>query len=766
MRGTVQGVGFRPAMHRLAHTLGLAGFVQNDAQGVWLEIEGDPHAVTCFLDAVRSAAPAAARVESIETRELEPRGDRSFEIADSLAPTDVPCSIGVPIDAAPCDECLRELLDPRDRRFRYPFINCTGCGPRYTIVRSLPYDRPRTTMERFELCYDCRREYEDVSDRRFHAEPNACPVCGPRLRWLEGEDASEGEAALARAVERLAQGAIVAVKGAGGYALAVDANSEEAVARLRRRKRRPHKPFAVMARDLSHARRIAILPDSAVEALRSPARPIVLLPKRIRAPLASSVAPGLNEVGVFLPPTPLQHLLVAEGPPLLVMTSGNRVNEPIACSDEDAHRALDGIADAWLMHDRPIHARADDSVVRPMRNGLTVLRRARGFVPRSITLPKPCEAPVLAVGGHARGAVCLAVGDRAILSPHLGDASDAAGFGFFQEAIEHLVTLAGVEPTLVAHDLHPEYRSTRWAVDCGLPRVAVQHHHAHVAACLVEHGAEGPVLGVAFDGTGFGSDGRIWGGEILEVTLERATRLAQLRPLALAGGEAAVREPWRLAAAALHDAGLDCALLHDVDPTRVRRLEQLLDKGAATVASSGAGRWFDAVAALCGVRREITYDGQAAIELESIAASAPVAPPPYAFSFREREDLTEIDLRDSIRQLVADLLRSADRGGRAPMVAARFHETLAAAVSDCCDRLRRQGAPSTVALTGGCFANRRLTERCVAHLEARGFSVWIHRHVPPNDGGLALGQVAVAAGGPAPKGMPAGEQRGRALTCA
>lgn len=744
VRGTVQGVGFRPAMYRLAHALELGGFVHNDGEGVWLEIEGDPPALARFLTALPSALPPAARVESLETVELEPRGERRFRIAPSPArrtgASAEAAAAELPIDAAPCEACLRELSDPADRRHRYPFVNCTDCGPRYTIARALPYDRSRTTMAAFALCPACRREYEDPADRRFHAEPNACPTCGPRARWLEAGATAEGDAAVRIAADRLRRGAIVAVKGAGGYALAVDATNAPAVERLRRRKRRPHKPLAVMARDPTHAARIAHLAPRTEEALRAPARPIVLLPRRDPSPLAPGVAPGLVEVGVFLPPTPLQLLLARDGPPLLVMTSGNRASEPIARDDEEALTALAGIADAWLMHDRPIHARADDSVLRPMAGGLVPVRRARGFVPTALELPVPCARPVLAVGAESRSTVCLAHGRRAVLSPHLGRLSEAGGYAFFREAAEHLATLLGVAPERVAHDLHPDHRSTRWALASGLPRVGVQHHHAHVAACLAEHGHAGPALGVAFDGTGYGADGGVWGGEVLAVAGARARRVAHLRPLALAGGEAAIREPWRVALAALADAGLDADRL-EVDPARRAAVARLIARGTARVESTGAGRWFDAVAALCGLRHAVSYDGQAAIELEALAAGHPDAPAPYPHALRPEGDALEIDLRPCVRAIASDLRRGVERA----RIAARFHETLAAAVAETCARARDDGAPATVALSGGCFLNRRLTERCLARLEARGFAVRIHRRVPPNDGGLALGQAAIAA---------------------
>jgi hydrogenase maturation protein HypF len=721
-------------MCRLAEGLGLGGFVRNDAAGVWIEVEGRAEAVARFEGDLRAAAPAVARIDAIEVLDLAPDGGGDFRIAISpdIAAT---AEAQIPPDAAPCADCLRELGDPADRRHGYPFINCTACGPRFTIVREIPYDRARTTMDVFTLCAACAREYQDPRDRRFHAEPNACPACGPRLSFIAGETRLEGPAALEAAVAALADGDIVAVKGAGGYLLACDARSSAAVAELRRRKARPHKPLAVMALDLDTIEAIAAVDAPARAALLSPARPIVLLAARPGA-LAPEVAPGLGEIGFFLPPTPLQHLLLAAGPPLQVMTSGNRADEPIAQDDGDARARLDGLADAFLMHDRVIHTRADDSVVRVTAGQARPLRRARGFVPEPIPLPAG-GPPVLAVGGQLCATVCLTRGGQAYLSQHLGDLDDLDAFAFFDESIEKLGRLLAVRPRAVAHDRHPDYRSTRWAEACGLPRVAVQHHHAHVAACLAEHGHTGPALGVAFDGSGLGEDGAIWGGELLEADLGGFRRRGHLRPIVLAGGEAAIRAPWRLALAALIDAGEPPELAGD----RPRRAAvEALIRGGRCLTSTGAGRWFDAAAVLCGLGGESSYEGQAPRELEALAAGVPAAPYPFAVDQSPGRPFV-IDLRPTIRALCAD--RRA--GQRPAALAAAFHETMAAAARAACLRARVGGGPSLVALGGGCFANRRLAERTLALLEADGFTVLLPRLVPPGDGGLAYGQAAVAS---------------------
>lgn len=732
IRGVVQGVGFRPAIHRLADRLGLAGFVKNDRGGVWLELEGPAAALDRFLVMLEQNPPPAARIDTIELATISARLDEGFHIAPSAAEREPGGGADIPADLAPCDACLRELADPEDRRHRYAFINCTACGPRFSIVREVPYDRSRTTMDVFAMCDSCLREYEDPLDRRFHAEPIACPACGPRAQLVAGGRVlREGDDAVATAAAAIAEGAIVAVKGAGGFVLAVDATLEGAVARLRRRKRRPHRPFAVMARSLAEIARIGVLDDTVRDLVQSPVRPIVLVRAR-GGLLAPSVAPGLLDVGAYLPPTPLQALLLGDGPPLQVMTSGNLAEEPIARTNEEAFGRLAEIADLFLVHDREIHARADDSVVRPSSRGVIPIRRARGIVPETIELPV-VGPPVLAVGGHERSTVCLVHEGRAVLSQHIGDLDHPHTEAFFREAIEHLQALAGAAPVAVAHDLHPDYRSTRWALASGLPRIAVQHHHAHVASCLAEHGRCERVIGIAFDGTGLGDDGGLWGGEILDADLETARRRGHLRALALAGGEAAIRSPWRLAAAALLDAGEPLDLLPDVAAADRMRVCALLGTGLAARAT-GAGRWFDAVAALLGVGGDVSYDGQAAAQLEACAASDDAPALPLRIT---DGDPFEIDLRPTVRELSAEIRRGAPRS----LLAARFHMTLAVAIREACRRTDGR----TVVLTGGCFQNRRLLQDASTLLEADGFEVLAHHRVPPGDGGLALGQAAVAS---------------------
>ncbi len=701
VRGVVQGVGFRPFVHRLAERHGLTGFVFNDADGVVIEVEGDPAALARFVAAVEAEAPPLARVAEVVAVPSSARHDTSFAILPSPDAVGAPTAL-VPPDVATCEDCLRELLDPADRRYRYPFVNCTNCGPRFTIVTAVPYDRPNTTMAGFPLCPDCRREYEDPLDRRFHAEPIACPVCGPRLS-MPLEDA----------VAILRHGGILAVKGLGGYHLACDASSEEAVARLRQRKLRDEKPFAVMT-PVPGA--LAVLSPEEEALLASPARPIVLCRRRDGAPVAASVAPGAPWLGVFLPYTPLHHLLCADAGVPLVLTSGNRADEPIAIDDEDARSRLSGVADAFLSHDRPIHRRCEDSVVRA---GFP-LRRSRGYAPSALRLPVAAPVPVVAAGAELKSTFCVARGAEAFLSPHLGDLDTEAAYAAFHTDLALYLEMLGVEPAAVASDLHPEYLSTRWAREQGLPLVEVQHHHAHAAACLAEHGDTGEVLAVVLDGTGLGSDGTLWGGELLRCDLVSFERVAHLEEVPLPGGEAAIREPWRMCASYLERAS------RPVPFERWPLVRQSLKVNAPL--SSGAGRLFDAVAALLGVRERVSYEGQAAIELEHLAGDTPAEP--YRC--------------DGLRG--ADLVAAAHddlaAGRPREQIAAAFHEGVAAAFARACAEV---GAPRTVVLSGGSFQNLRLLGSLRHRLEAEGFRVLSHRLVPPNDGGVSYGQAAIAA---------------------
>ena len=662
-------------------------------------MEGDPPALERFTVVLAKDAPDLARVESVAVELVPAVGDDRFSILESR-PTGR--SALIPPDIATCDDCLRELRDPSDRRYRYPFLNCTQCGPRFTIVRAVPYDRASTTMAGFTMCANCRREYEDPADRRFHAEPIACPACGPRLSMPLDE-----------AVGLLRNGAILAVKGLGGYHLACDAASEKAVARLRSRKHREDKPFALMAAEpalLGH------VDDASAALMHSRERPIVLVERREGAPVAPSVAPGTVWLGIMLPYTPLHHLLTHDFAGALVMTSGNRSDEPIAYEDDDARTRLAGIADVILAHDRPIHRRCEDSVFRA---GFPI-RRSRGYVPTALPLPVAAKRPLVAAGAELKSTFCVVRGNDAFLSAHLGDLDSELAYRAFRADLELYLAMLGVRAEVIAHDLHPEYLATKWALEQDAELVGVQHHHAHVAACLAEHGQHGPALALVFDGTGYGTDGTLWGGEILRCDLASFERVAWLDPIPLPGGEGAIREPWRTCSAYLERAGRPVPF---PDWPTVRGS---LEVNAPL--SSGMGRLFDAVAALLGVRETVTYEGQAAIELEQLAANTPAEP--YDWRFGDGASL------------VAAVADDLGAGRRRAEIAGAFHESVAAGAADAVAEL---GGPQTVVLSGGTFQNLRLLESTRRRLETHGFRVLTHRRVPPNDGGISYGQAAVAS---------------------
>ncbi len=751
VQGTVQGVGFRPFAYRLAAELRLGGFVLNDSHGVLLEVEGSGDAVAEFLARLEREAPPLAVLDWVRIEERPPAGDGAFRIARS--PQGGIPDAPVTADSATCPDCLRELFDPHDRRFRYPFINCTNCGPRFTIVRGVPYDRPLTTMAGFEMCDACRSEYEDPADRRFHAQPNACPRCGPSVKLVGagGRSAGDGDP-LREAARALRGGAIVAVKGVGGYHLACVARDEDAVSALRARKHREDKPFAVMAPSVTAASRLAELGEPERGLLEGIQRPIVLAPRLPNAPVASAVAPGAPELGLMLPYSPLHHLLLAELGTPLVMTSGNVSDEPIAYRDQDALARLAGIADLFLVHDRPIETRTDDSVVRMLalgdRRQTTFLRRSRGYVPASVPLPPPgTPQPLLACGAELKSTFCLAKGDRAWVSHHIGDLENYETLRSFTDGIEHFRVLFAVEPEVVAHDLHPEYLSTKYALDRhGARLIGVQHHHAHLAACLAEHGAAGPAVGAIFDGTGYGTDGTVWGGELLLGDAASFRRLGMLAPVAMPGGARAIRQPWRMACAWLCSAfagssapAIPRTLSCSVDPGTWKAVCGLAATGLASPATTSMGRLFDAVAAIAGVRATVNYEGQAAIELE--AACDPGEHDRYEISLAAGDAGLVIDPRPAIRQVVDDVRAGVSRG----VIAARFHNAVARVTVDACARLADAHGCELVALSGGVFQNRRLLEAVSSALSARGLRVLVPERLPINDGGIAYGQAVVAA---------------------
>jgi hydrogenase maturation protein HypF len=751
--GVVQGVGFRPFVARLAGELGVCGWVRNDGGSVTVHAEGPPAALDELERALRARAPRLAVVDTVRRAPLEPLGLLDFRVATS---GDAHGARLVPPDAATCAACVRELFDPADRRFRYPFINCTDCGPRFTVIEALPYDRERTSMRGFPLCGDCRREYEDPADRRFHAEPVACPSCGPRPRFV---GSGPGDDPVAAAAAVLTAGGIVALKGLGGFHLACDATDEAAVARLRSRKRRPHKPFAVMVAGEAHLDRWYRVSAAERAALSSWRAPIVLVPAGeglapAVAGLAPAVAPGHRRHGVMLPSTPLHHLLTRDAGRPLVMTSGNATDEPICIDDDEALERLGPIADAFVLHDRPIVARYDDSVVMVRAGAVardehaaapdtapTVLRRARSFAPHPIGLSRGVVHTTLGTGAELHGAFCVASGRRAFLSQHVGDLQTAEAMRAYAVALERACTLFGLHPELVAHDLHPDLLTTRFAHDTGLPAVAVQHHHAHIAATMAEHGLEGEVLGIAFDGLGLGDDGTIWGGEFLRCTPARATRVGRLRPVPQPGGDAATAHPWRMAVAHALDAGL----LDEAEPMlgapgagAIETVARQARAGLASPLTSSAGRLFDAVAALLGVCREATFEGQPAIELEQAADPGET---PAAVGLTERDGLLEIDTRDLIGAVVDGVRAGRDAGA----LAGGFHASLAAVTANAAARLAREHGLTRVALGGGVFANDLLTGLVTQRLTTVGLEVFVPREVPVGDGGIALGQAVVAA---------------------
>jgi hydrogenase maturation protein HypF len=759
VRGVVQGVGFRPFVYRTAVACGLRGDVRNAGGQVTIRVYGPGDALATFLRRLVLQAPAEARVDGVTTVPLGP-GDEvgGFHVLASTAGDDLddPGGRDVPPDLATCDACLRELFDPADRRFRYPFVNCTDCGPRATIVADLPYDRARTTMARFPMCPDCAAEYADPADRRFHAEPIACPACGPRLSWRPATGTGAyGEAALLAAVGAVAAGGVVAVKGIGGYQLVCDATDPAAVARLRTVKGRARKPFAVMVPDLAAAGRIAWLDPGERTLLAAVARPIVLVARRAGAALADGVAPGLPEVGVFLPYSPLHHLLLRELARPLVVTSGNRGDEPIAIDPASAARVIGPLVDGMLDHDRPILSRYDDSVARVVAGGPRVIRRARGYAPAALPLPVPAREPVLAAGAQLKHTAAVAAGGRVVLTPHTGDLENAETHAAFEQGLARLTRWCRATPTVVAHDLHPGYLSTQYAKS-RFPadrRIAVQHHHAHVAAVAAEHGLAEPFLGIAYDGLGLGDDGTLWGGEVFVATYAGYRRVGRFGRAPLPGGEAAVRRPARMALGYLfgaEDLGAGCGLagraaelagdlLARLDPREVAVVRRMVERRVNAPYASSAGRLFDAVASLLGVADDSGYEGEAAIRL---AAAAGDRPPPEALRWRlvRRGDLWVYDPS-------VTLLDALERAGREPpgLVAARFHATVVAATVALAEAARPACPTATVCLGGGVFQNRRLATGVLAALAGAGFEPYLGGLVPVNDGGISYGQAVVAA---------------------
>ncbi len=747
VRGVVQGVGFRPFVHRLALRHHLGGWVRNASGDVQIEVEGTPEAIGPFIRALRREAPPLARIDRLEQVRLVPTGLETFEIRDSTEEPDRRQPVSP--DVALCHDCLAELFDPANRRYHYPFITCTNCGPRFTVIEAMPYDRERTSMRAFPQCPECRREYRDPSSRRYHSETNSCPACGPRV-WLAHADLPlPGDVGdpIAAAARLLQAGLIIAVRGLGGFHLAVDATNDFAVLRLRSRKHRDAKPLAVMVRTIDEARALGAVSGLEAQLLESRERPIVLLRRRAGqgrgAVIAPAVAPGLDTIGVMLAYTPLHHLLLERIGAPLVMTSGNRSEEPIATSNDDALRRLDQIADAFLLHDREIVARYDDSVVRVAADLPLFLRRARGFAPLPIPLPFESPAPLVAVGPHLKNTFALVHGATAYVSQHVGDLENLETLEHFQAALDAYRRLFRITPTVAVRDLHPGYLSTRVAGELGLERVVpVQHHHAHVAAVLAEHQVAGPALGLAFDGTGYGEDGHVWGAEFLLADLASYRRVGRLRYAALPGSDLAVRRPWRVARGYL-------ALAPEAAPAFARAFAEVPEKELLTVdqqiaqnlnapLASSMGRLFDAAAAILGVRTTAQHEGQAAMELEALAGDR-LPPDLLPFPARDRDGTWELD---PIPLLVA-LGQARARHGAADLAAA-FHESVAAASAEVAAHAAEAAGVSDIVLSGGCFQNARLLVSLRRRLATRGFRVLVPRLLSPNDGAISYGQAAVA----------------------
>jgi hydrogenase maturation protein HypF len=742
-KGIVQGVGFRPFIFQTAIKYGLTGFVQNTIDGVTAEVQGTDNAVQKFLSHIHVAPPPLSDINGLSCREIKTLDEADFKILESRSHGDLDAHS--PPDSATCEDCLRELFDPSDRRYRYPFINCTNCGPRLSIVKDLPYDRDRTAMACFPLCPACKKEYGDPSDRRFHAEPNACPVCGPRMRLL---DASGKERLcddpVIEARERLKQGLIIAIKGLGGFHLAVNAENDCAVRRLRERKFREEKPLAIMVYNLNTAREIVEAGTQEELLLSSPQRPIVLLTKKRTGFISEHVAPNMNRHGIMLAYTPLQHLLLEHHVTALVMTSANRTDEPICTGNREAVQRLQGIADFYLIHDRDILVRCDDSIAMVTAGKPRLMRRARGFVPRPIILSKQHPA-VLALGPHLKSTVCIIKNNQAFLSPHIGDMETPQARDFFHENIKLMKKITDCSPGIISCDLHPGYYATSVANGMqDVQVVQVQHHHAHIASCMAENRINGKLIGLAMDGTGYGTDGTIWGGEFFIADETNFVRSGHIKPFMLPGGEISIREPWRIGASLLRETfghtWIDTAIkLSLASLQQLRAVETVLSAKINCPVTSSLGRLFDGIAAILGIRSKVNFEGQAAIELEDAADSTNKSL--LSYTIRNQAESQQLDLVTAIKELVQQKLQGASQ----PALAAAFHTTLIRSFVDITCRLRDQTGLNRAVLSGGCFQNRLLLEGCITELTGAGFDVFSHHLVPTNDGGISLGQALVAA---------------------
>ncbi len=746
VRGVVQGVGFRPFIYQLAARHDLRGWVCNTSEDVRIEVEGEARDIERFLRGLREQAPPLSHIEDIAVRLGTPENYEKFEIRHSIA-EEGKYQLVSP-DIVTCPDCLREIFDPKDRRYRYPFTNCTNCGPRFTIIDDIPYDRPKTTMKIFRMCPECQREYDDPLDRRFHAQPNACPVCGPQLELVDAEgNEITCDDVIAKTSGLLKEGKIIAVKGLGGFLLAGNATSQTAVNRLRQRKNRPTKPLAIMVASLEEVRRHCEVNDEEEKLLISPGSPIVLMKWKAKSTVTRVVAPGLDYLGVMLPYTPLHHLLLRETGLPLVMTSGNISDEPIAKDNDEALRRLGGIADYFLMHNRDIYARYDDSVMIVERDAPQFVRRARGYAPYPIHLNYQSKQ-ILGCGAEEKNTFCLTRDNFAFVSQHIGDMENLETLEHFINAIALYQRLFRIGPEIIAHDMHPEYLPTKYAKELaardGIKLVPVQHHHAHIASCMADNGLEGPVIGVSFDGTGYGTDGHIWGSEFMVADYSQFTRMAHIENLPLPGGALAIKKPYRTAIGYLLSLGINLdwqlPFLKNIDPAEIDIIKSQIENDINAPLTSSMGRLFDAVSALIGVRGVIEYEAQAAIDLETLANKAVNESARYPFSVSKREDTSIIKVHDLLAAIVNDLHNHTPRA----RIAARFHNTIAQMISEMCQKISPKTGITGVALSGGVFQNRLLLRNTVSLLESAGLEVYTHRQVPCNDGGISLGQVLIA----------------------
>jgi hydrogenase maturation protein HypF len=744
IKGIVQGVGFRPFVYNLARRFSLRGYVLNDTSGVEIEVEGAESDLDYFLDRIKTSPPPLSRIEQIKTTRIPKRNFPQFVIRESEKKKSR--TVLVSPDLATCDDCLSELFDPQDRRFGYPFLNCTNCGPRLTIIRDVPYDRDKTTMEKFRMCPLCEKEYRDPENRRFHAQPNACPVCGPRLTLMDnkGKILSISDP-VAHTIILLTQGNIVAVKGIGGYHLAADATNSEAVHKLRKRKYREDKPFALMAKDIKTIQRFCYLNPLEKKLLQSVSRPILLLRKKASPLIAPEVAPLQKSWGVMLPYTPLHHLLLNKSDLILVMTSANLSDEPIAYQDNDAHQRLNRIADYFLLHDREIFRRCDDSVTRVWNSREMILRRGRGYVPLPVKVNKKFQRHILAVGAQLKNTFCLARDDFAFLSTHIGDLENFEVLDFYEKEIERAKRLCSVKPQVVAYDLHPEYLSTKYVQALtGIKKIPVQHHHAHIASCMAENNITQKVIGVAFDGTGYGEDKAVWGGEFLLADLKEFKRAAHLAYIPMPGGDMTIHQPWRMAAVYLYTGfgedflNLDLEFVRKLDRNKWYALREMLNRNINLFSTSSIGRLFDAISVLLNWREITHYEGQPAIELETWADEKEKGK--YPFEIKEENGILILRPERIVTGVVEDLQSKKSQA----KIAAKFHNSIAQMTHEVCWRLRKELGLNSVCLSGGVFQNVFLLDQTYRLLAKSKFQVYTHHQVPPNDGGISLGQAVIA----------------------